>query len=233
MKINKVSPFYFRAFCDNAPVVFSENLTIFYGGNGAGKSSFSESVEWLLYGYTKRRKKGDEYSKNEYKGSYVHNACPKGVAPYVGAEIVLDDGSIHLIRRTIKLNKSGNPLDQETHLSVDGNSVDDFKSIGLGYTEAQCPVIVQHGIQDFVHTRPIDRYRVISEALGLSDLVEFKDVLDKAKTFRRNNPSPDVAQAKTIAVQLISKLKMLDMTALATQWDAENYSIDSEYLFSV
>ena len=229
MKINKVLPFYFRAFCDNIPVVFSDNLTIFYGCNGAGKSSLSEAVEWLLYGYTKRRKKGDEYSKNEYKGSYVHNACPKGVAPYVEAEIMLDDDSTHLIRRTIKLNKGGFPLDQETILSVDGNPVDDFKTIGLEYTEAHCPVIVQHGIQDFVHTRPIDRYRIISEALGLSDLVEFKDVLDKAKTSRRNNPPTDVAEAKTIVVQLISKLKMLDMAALATQWEVENYSIDSDY----
>ncbi len=229
MKLIQIKPFYFRAFGDNPAVVFNHNITIFYGGNGAGKSSLSEALEWLLYGYTKRRRKGDEYSRNEYKGSYVHIACPPITAPYVEAEIELSDGSTHFIRRTIKLDKAGLPLDQESTLSIDGDQVNDFSPIGITYTEAHCPVIVQHGIQDFIHTRPIDRYRVISEALGLSELVEFKDILDKAKNQRRNNPLPEVAQSKIIVTQLISKLKSIELNVLATRWQSEDYSIDSDY----
>jgi energy-coupling factor transporter ATP-binding protein EcfA2 len=229
MKLISIKPFFFRAFCDNPPITFNESLTIFYGENGAGKSSLSESLEWLLYGYTKRRRKGDEYSKNEYKGSYVHSACPTGTAPYVEAEIRLDDNSTHLVRRTIQLNKAGLPLDQDSTLSIDGNPVVDFSPIGVTYSEAQCPVIVQHGIQDFIHTRPIDRYRVISEALGLSELVEFKDILEKAKNYRRNNPSPELASAKTIVAQLTAKLETIELTGLAVQWRAENYSVDTDY----
>ena len=229
MRLVQIRPFYFRAFCDNPPIVFNDNLTIFYGCNGAGKSSLSEALEWLLYGYTKRRRKGDEYSKNEYKGSYVHSACPTGTAPYVEAEIRLADGSTHIIRRIIKLNKAGLPLDQESALTIDGNPVGDFSSIGISYTEAHCPVIVQHGIQDFIHTRPIDRYRVISEALGLSELIGFKDALERAKIQRRNNPLPEVAQAKTIVAQLIARLKPLGLVAIATRWQSENYAVDSDY----
>jgi len=229
MKLLQIKPFYFRAFCVSAPVVFNTSLTIFYGGNGAGKSSLSEALEWLLYGYTKRRRKGDEYSKNEYKGSYVHNACPTGTAPYVEAQVKLADGSIHLIRRTMKLNKAGLALDQESTLSVDNTPVADLSPINLAYTEAQCPVIVQHGIQDFIHMRPIDRYRVISEALGLSELVEFKDTLERAKIQRRNYPSTEVAQAKKIVAQLIANLKSVDLVTLATRWQLENYSVDADY----
>ncbi len=229
MILLQIKPFYFRAFCDSAPVVFNAKLTIFYGGNGAGKSSLSEALEWLLYGYTKRRRKGDEYSKNEYKGSYVNNACPIGTAPYVEAQVKLADGSIHLIRRTMKLNKAGLPLDQESTLSVDGTPVVDFSHINLSYSEAQCPVIVQHGIQDFIHMRPIERYRVISEALGLSELVEFKDALERAKIQRRNNPSTEVAQAKKIVAGLGVNLKSVDLVTLATQWQSENYSVDADY----
>ncbi|MBI4738251.1 AAA family ATPase [Candidatus Woesearchaeota archaeon] len=229
MKLLQIKPFYFRAFCDSAPVVFNDNLTIFYGGNGAGKSSLSEAVEWLFYGYTKRRRKGDEYSKNEYKGSYVHSACPTGTASYVEAEVRLADGSTHLMRRTIKLNRDGLPLDQESTLSIDGNPLADFTLLNLSFTEAHCPVIVQHGIQDFIHTRPIDRYRVISEALGLSELVEFKDVLERAKIQRRNNPTSEVAQAKAITGQLITKLRLVDLATLAARWQSESYSIDADY----
>ncbi len=229
MRLIQINPFYFRAFCDNPPIVFNDNLTIFYGGNGAGKSSLSEALEWLFYGYTKRRRKGDEYSKNEYKGSYVHSACPVGTAPYVEAEIRLADGSTHFVRRTIKLNKAGLPLDQESVLTIDSNIVNDFSSINLSYSEAHCPVIVQHGIQDFIHTRPIERYRVISEALGLSDLVEFKDILERAKIQRRNNPPKEVAQAKVIVTQLTAKLKSIGLTTLAARWQSENYAIDADY----
>lgn len=229
MKLLQIKPFYFRAFCDSDYIVFDQELTIFYGGNVTGKSSLSEAIEWLFYGYTKRRRKGNEYSKNEYKGSYVHTACPVHTAPYVEAEIKLIDNSTHLIRRTINLNKDGFPLDQESVLSIDSHPVSDFVSLNFSCTEAHCPVIVQHGIQDFIHTRPIDRYRVISETLGLSELVEFKDVLERAKNQCRNNPTPEVSRAKTIMQQLIPKLKSVGLSALASRWQSENYSVDTDY----
>jgi energy-coupling factor transporter ATP-binding protein EcfA2 len=229
MKLINIKPFYFRAFCDNPPINFNESLTIFYGENGTGKSSLSEAIEWLLYGYTKRRRKGDEYSRNEYKGSYVHCACPIGTAPYVEAKIELDDNSAHLIRRTIQLNKAGFPLDLESILSIDGNLVSDLSSIGIKYSEAHCPVIVQHGIQDFIHTKPIGRYRVISEALGLSELIEFKDILEKAKNQYRNNPTAEFATARTVVEQLIRKLDSIGLTELGDQWRSENYSVNADF----
>jgi hypothetical protein len=230
MRLIQIKPFYFRAFTDPPPIFFNDNLTIFYGGNGTGKSSLAEALEWLFYGYTKRRKKGDEYSKNEYKGSYVNINCPRHTAPYVEAKVRLTDGSTHRIRRTIKLDKSGSALDHSSVLSFNGAKCHPHSSIlSLSYTGAHCPVIVQHGIQDFIHTRPKDRYRLISEALGLSDLIEFKDALEKAKNFRRNNPLPEIREAKAIVTQLIKKLDFIGLTTVAERWKEENFSVDSDY----
>lgn len=229
MRIIYVKPFYFRAFCDTAPVLFNDILTIFYGANGTGKSSLSEALEWLFYGYTKRRRRGDEYSKTEYKGCYVHTSCPAGTAPYVEASITLPNGHTHLIRRTITLGKTGIPIDHESSLEIDGHPAENLSPIGITYTEAHCPVVVQQGIQDFIHTRPIDRYRVISEALGLSELVEFKDVLERAKNHRRNNPSPDVARARTTVAQLVSKARSVGLDAMAIRWQTETFVVDADY----
>ena len=102
MRLNKIKPYYFRAFGDNVPIAFAEHITIFYGGNGSGKSSFAEALEWLFYGHTKRRRKGDNYSKNEYKGSYINQGCPEGTIPYVEAEVTFRNGSSHCLKRIMK-----------------------------------------------------------------------------------------------------------------------------------
>ena len=228
MRIAQIRPQYFRAFGDCPPIVFNSSLTILYGGNGTGKSSLSEAIEWLLYGYTKRRRKGDDYSKTEYKGSYVNSNCPQGSAPFVEADLLFGDGSFHTLRREIALAKSGIPQDSESLLSLDGASVADLPSAGITLTEAHCPVIVQHGIQDFIHTRPIDRYRVISEALGLNDLVVFKDVIDKTKNLLRNNPIPPLGQARTMVPGLVGQLRIAKLDDIATRWTSADFRLTED-----
>ena len=186
MRLNELTPHFFRAFGNSAPIVFSEKITIFYGGNGSGKSSFAEALEWLFYGYTKRRRKGDNFSKNEYKDSYINKGCPTGDAPYVEANVTFRDGTAHILKRIMNIDDRGRIIETDMKLFVDENEVSDFLSLDVS-SDAQCPVVVQHGIQDFIHARPIDRYRTISEALGLADLTKFKDVLEKAKNQFKNN----------------------------------------------
>ncbi len=87
--IEWIRPHCFRAFGECDPIVFEDQLTIFFGGNASGKSSLAEAIEWLLLGYTTRRRKGDDLSKEEYRGSYARNMqnCPD--TPFVEAKIRL------------------------------------------------------------------------------------------------------------------------------------------------
>ena len=182
MRLIGLKPFYFRAFCDNPEIRFADHLTIFYGNNGTGKSSLAEAIEWLLYGYTSRRRKGDNYSKTEYLGTYVNKRWQGGELPYVEGKIRMVDGSIHALRRTMQIADLAKLDDTNSALTFDGAKIDDLASIGLVFGESQCPVVLQHGIQNFIHTRPIDRYRAISDALGLGDLTTFKDALERQRT---------------------------------------------------
>ena len=218
MQILWLKSHYFRAFGDSPSIRFSDNLTIFYGGNGSGKSSLAEALEWLFFGYTRRRRKGDQYSKTEYRGSYVHSGCPTGETPYVEAAVIFPDGSEHILKRTIVVDSNGNLVDDDSKLSSDGNLIQDFSDVGIVYNEAHCPVVVQHGIQDFIHTRPIDRYRSISEALGVADLVSFKDFLEKAKNRYRKELPDRVSQAQSSMRQLTTALRIIGLPEVATRW---------------
>ncbi|MFC2054332.1 AAA family ATPase [Chloroflexota bacterium] len=230
MRLAQLRPHYFRAFGDNSAIRFSDNLTIFLGGNGSGKSSLAEALEWLFFGYTKRRRKGDEYSKNEYKGSYVHSACPIGEVPYAEATVVFPDGLEHLLKRTISLDTNGYPIDDSSEISFDGTRIQDFSDVGIIYNEAHCPIVVQHGIQDFIHTRPIDRYRSISEALGIADLVGFKDILEKSKNRYRKELPERVVQAQNSLRQLTSSLRTVGLNDIASRWARGEVEVPSDYL---
>lgn len=228
MTIEWIRPHCFRAFGRCDPIVLEDQLTIFFGGNGSGKSSLAEAIEWLLLGYTTRRRKGDDLSKEEYRGSYARNMqnCPE--TPFVEAKIRLSDGTAHLIKRTMILPTSGRFDDTQSELTVDGVS-GDFFDIGLSVLPVYNPVVTQHGIQDFIHTRPIDRYRAISDALGLTDLVALKDALDSARSAYRNNPPDKVTKAASETKELRSYLRDLELAAVATRWSEQDYHLEEDY----
>jgi len=70
MKLVNLKVAGIRGFNDEQPIEFDAKLVIYYGPNGSGKTSIGEAIEWLLYGKTLKRVKGDEISKREYAGSY-------------------------------------------------------------------------------------------------------------------------------------------------------------------
>ncbi len=232
MKMHSLKPYYFRAFQNGHTIEFGDKLTIFWGSNGTGKSSLSEAIEWLLYGFTVRRRKGNNYSKNEHFGSYVNKWWDenKHDPPYVEAEVEVN-GAVHTIRRTVRFPDSGRKNDEDSLLTIDGQTraSDLAAALSLGFNEGHRPVVVQHGIQDFIHTRPKDRYRTISDALGLRELIGFKDALEKAKNQFRNNLPVDVQQAKRDIYMLIESLKRLNLNDLADSWRSENFNITTDY----
>ena len=57
----------FRGFGSaGAPIALDADLILMFGPSGFGKTSLAEAIEWLFYGTTRRRLRGDSYSKNEY-----------------------------------------------------------------------------------------------------------------------------------------------------------------------
>ncbi len=145
----------FRGFGDAAETIpLDGDLLLFYGPNGFGKTSLAEAIEWLFYGTTKRRQQGEIYSRSEYANSFanVHGGSPTEVL----ATIDLGGRHIVLSRRLTEGEAS------ETF--VDGMRAP-LSSIKLNPIEAVYPVVAQHGLQTFVHSKPKDRRDAVCAAL--------------------------------------------------------------------
>ncbi len=81
MRLIELTVRNFRGFGSKAQTIrLDRDLVLFFGPNGFGKTSLAEAIEWVFYGFTKRRRQGDGYSKAEYAGSYANAHRGKPVA---------------------------------------------------------------------------------------------------------------------------------------------------------
>lgn len=164
----------FRGFNDEQTIDLDAKLVIYFGPNGSGKTSVGEAIEWLFYGRTIKRVKGDEISKREYEGSYRNTHYHGAVDPFVEAQIKDASGAFHTIRRELN-------ADESSKLTIDGKPVAALKQFGIGNLYDR-PLILQHTLQDFIFMKPKTRYEVLSAMLGLEPLIDFRSAVETAKT---------------------------------------------------
>ena len=199
----------FRGFCAaTEPINFDGDLVLFFGPNGFGKTSLSEAIEWLLYGSTKRRKRGEQLRRSEYVGCYtnVHHLGTVEVSA-----TILQGTNAHTICRQLLSNEN-------SVTRVDGRPAT-FESIGILPIEALYPVIAQHGLQSFIHSKPEDRRDAISAVLGLDNLVVMKSSLDSARSSFQRTPPKAVADARLLLSQISEGLLGLPETSeIAKRW---------------
>ena len=188
MRLLNLSIVNFRGFgVERVDITLSPDLVLFYGPNGHGKTSLAEAVEWLFYGTTKRRLRGEEFSRAEYAGTYrnIHNGRPVEVS----ARILLADGNEHVLtRRLSDVNETSKTL-------VNGIN-GEFSQIGIVVSDAVYPVVAQHSLQSFIHSKPKERRDAMSEALGLQELAALKTTLDGARRSFQMSPPTSVAEAR-------------------------------------
>ncbi len=171
MRLRQLTVQGMRGFRDRQTVSFGQVLTLVLGANGTGKTSLVEALEWLLYGRTARRERGEGLSKQEYKGSYANVHWDWHERPFVEAVVDAADGTEHTVRR--ELSK-----DESSDLYVDGEPRPDLSVLGV-LSEFAKPLVMQHALQDFIHSQPKQRYRALSSMLGLEGLIRFRDDVDK------------------------------------------------------
>lgn len=171
MRLIKLTIQGFRGFNQKDEVEFARDLTVAYGKNGTGKTSLGEALEWLLYGKTAKRVKGDATSKREYKNSYrnVHYAGDE--KPFVELLAEFTDGTTRILRRELNPDESSAAL-------LDGTPCANFGELGIA-SEFDRPMILQHTLQDFIHMPPKQRYTALSSMLGLEPLMILRGHVDR------------------------------------------------------
>ena len=217
MRLLKLTIRNFRGFGNAVTTIpLAGDLLLFFGPNGFGKTSLAEAIEWLFYGSTKRRQQGDVYSRSEYANSFanVHGGSPTEVA----ATIQLGGREMVLSRRLTQ--------GENSETLIDG-AVAPFSSIPIAPIEAVYPVVAQHGLQTFVHSKPKDRRDAICAALGLDELTILKNTLDTARaSFQRTPPRTVTEARRELAANAQVLLQLPETKGLAKRWGASPLVLD-------
>ncbi|SRR5216684_1470936 len=206
----------------DATINLAADLVLMFGPNAYGKTSLAEAIEWLFYGTTRRRQRGEGYSKNEYDGCFpnVHGGIPVEVS----ARIRTVGGIEHTITRRI-INSA---IGETSETFIDGNPAP-FKNLGLVDLDAVHPVVAQHDLQSFIHSRPKERRDMISAAFGLEELTALKTALDGARKSFNATPPPGVEQARAQLRSLATVLTSLPETkALGLRWQKTAVEVKRE-----
>ena len=202
----------FRGFGSRAEVIqIDRDLILFFGPNGFGKTTLAEAIEWLFYGFTKRHRHGEGYSKTEYTGTYsnVHRGRPV----QVDLKVVIAGKEYLLTRRIIEGDRA-----ETSETFIDGVKAS-FSNLGGIANEALYPVVAQHGLKTFIHSKPKGRRDAIGAALGLEELTTLKASLESARSsFQRTPPTSIIDARKALAANLPTLALLPDALEMTARW---------------
>ncbi len=160
----------------------SETVSVFWGGNSNGKTSFSEAIEFLLTGQIARRELLAG-AKDEFADS-LRNAHIDEQA-IVSVDVVLVDsaGNDRTVRRELQEDyQRGNAAGCVSLLTIDGKLAtegDLESSLGLTLFPAplQAPVLSQHSLGFLFSSSPTDRAAYFRAVLDTQDLEDFRQAV--------------------------------------------------------
>lgn len=212
MRLVELTVRNFRGFgLRSESIRLDRDLVLFFGPNGFGKTSLAEAIEWLFYGFTKRRRQGDSYSKAEFAGTYAN--AHRGKPVQVDLKVIVSGKEYLLSRRLIDGDRT-----EASETLIDGAKAS-FTTISAGWNEAVYPVVAQHGLQTFIHSKPKDRRDAIGAALGLDELTTLKASLESARSSFQRTPPPSVVDARKELGANLSTLALIpDASELTTRW---------------
>jgi len=225
MRLKRIRPHFFRCFGKSDWIDLSYDLVLLYGPNGYGKTSLVEALEWVLHGRAKRRARGIEQSKVDYKNYYRNIHAPEDETTYV--ELLVE----HPSKGDTKIKRVLPPGSDEsvstTYIDGSENPISDLSPVFDSFD----PIVPQHSLQDFIRARPKERHTRISSALGLHDLVKFRDGISNARRRLQQSPPEEVVQAKTAIDDAVAKLSNAptdNLTDLRSRWVDYDFRLDDD-----
>lgn len=222
MKIKKIVFNNFRNYKGNHIFDLNRDITILYGENGNGKSSFFDGIEWCLTGYISRftDKKppkealANKEIKNEeecYVEFYFSNFCIKRA--FSKSLDVFSNIDFCLLSKSSseKFNKIA--IGEE---KVDKKLRELFEQEGIEYKDNKYKVgeminkayiLSQDQVSDFVsRDKPGERFNALASIMGFEKIVKMRKNLSLSKSLLKEKN----VELKEVKIDLLSRVKTLD-----------------------
>src|SRR3990172_4301284 len=181
-RVRRIEVRGFRAFGSEPQIVELHGpISLVWGSNSQGKTSFAEALEFLLTGQTIRRQLLASATR-EFSGSLrnVHVGADEPV--FVRADIETTGGHIHRVERRLVRDYTGrDPCASE--LTVDGAPAADVSGLGIRLSEPplEAPILMQHTLRYVISTEPQKRADYFKALLEVSDLETVRTAIFNAK----------------------------------------------------
>ena len=197
-RIKRIAISGFRGFGKVTQVAApAHTVSVFWGGNSNGKTSFAEAIEFVLTGGIARRELLGG-AKDEFADS-LRNAHLDDSAT-VAVELHIEDsvGVTHTIKRTLLEDyRRGNAAQCTTKLEIDSKPApegDLISVVGLTFFPAplQAPVLSQHSLGFLFSSSPTDRAAYFRAVLDTQDLEDFRQAVASLKDALETPSGPEI-----------------------------------------
>jgi hypothetical protein len=179
-QITKIELQGFRSFGHARQIIeVPDTVSVLWGSNSQGKTSFAEAIEFLLTGQIVRRDLMAS-AKDEFTEALrnVHLAAQHAVV--VTAHVRCHDGAVRRMTRTLVDDyKRGAAAGCVSRLDIDGVSCHESKieqllGIKLSQPPLRAPVLAQHTLAYIFSVTPSERASYFRALLDTQDLEEFR-----------------------------------------------------------
>jgi hypothetical protein len=156
----------------------SPTISVLWGGNSQGKTSFAEGLEFLLTGQIARREMLASM-KDEFAEA-LRNAHIGDDPVVVEAEIWCSDGKLRRLTRTLVEDyRRGSAAGCTSRLEIDGKActeeeIETTLGVRLSHAPLRAPVLAQHTLGYVFSASPTERASYFRAILDTQDLEDFR-----------------------------------------------------------
>ncbi|MBY6053429.1 SMC family ATPase [Cytobacillus firmus] len=202
MKIDKIIIKNFRNYVGEHYFDLSKEITVFYGDNGFGKSSFFDAIEWCISGTISRF--SDEGESEKFKKDLINRYVLTEQHDEVECSITMGFNGINLIRKfnyknntfgnvSVKItdsnyktlkNSDGKPINSRDRVDEYLGGIFQQKSVSnkniFGKLMKQTYILSQDQVTEFVTSEDgVETFRSIANIMGFKPLLKLSDNMKK------------------------------------------------------
>lgn len=196
-RLNRIEVQGFRSFGKLRQALdLPDTVSVLWGGNSQGKSSFAEAVEFLFTGQIARRELLSS-TKDEFAEALRNAHIDPKEPVVVEAQILCGDGQVRRLTRKLVTDYRGAAACVSA-LEIDGKlcteqDIEKVLGIRLAHPPLRAPVLAQHTLGYLFSASPSDRATYFRAILDTQDLEDFRAAVASLQPLIKAPALPEIS----------------------------------------